>query len=142
TVDARTRIVSVSQVSYLTGQRLNMPAVADIAWQAGARLIVDATHALGVVPVDANLCDFLVSSCYKWLLAVHGAGVFVWNRSRVTDLRPASLGWHSVARRGGIGHPTDVILRPDADRFEVGNPSLPSIYVLNNALTRLFDLTA
>ena len=142
TVDARTRIVSVSQVSYLTGQRLNMPAVADIAWRVGARLIVDATHALGVVPVDANLCDFLVSSCYKWLLAVHGVGVFVWNRSRVADLQPASLGWHSVARRGGIDRPTEVTLRPDADRFEVGNPSLPSIYVLNNALNRLFDLTA
>lgn len=140
-VDARTRIVSVSQVSYLTGQRLSLPAVADIAWQAGARLIVDATHALGVVPVDANLCDFLVSSCYKWLLAAHGLGVFVWNRSRVADLQPASIGWHSVASRGGIDRPTDVALRPDADRLEVGNPSLPSVYILHNALTRLFELT-
>ncbi|MGH2458492.1 MAG: aminotransferase class V-fold PLP-dependent enzyme [Chloroflexota bacterium] len=141
-VDARTRVVSVSQVSYLTGQRLSLPAVADIAWQAGARLIVDATHALGVVPVDANLCDFLVSSCYKWLLAAHGVGVFVWNRSRVADLEPASVGWHSVASRGGIERPTAVALRPDADRFEIGNPSLPSVYILRNALARLFELTA
>lgn len=141
-VDRRTRVLAVSQVSYLTGQRLNMPAVADIAWQVDARLIVDATHALGVVPVDANLCDFLVSSCYKWLLAAHGVGVFVWNRSRVPDMRPTSLGWHSVSQRGGLDNPTDVILRPDADRLEVGNPSFPSVYLLNNALDRLAEVTA
>ncbi|HVC34778.1 MAG TPA: aminotransferase class V-fold PLP-dependent enzyme [Chloroflexota bacterium] len=142
TVDERTRIVSASQVSYLTGQRLNLAAVADIAWKAGARLIVDATHALGVVPVDANLCDFLVSSCYKWLLGAHGVGVFVWNRSRVPDLQPANLGWHSVTQRGALDRPTEIRLRPDADRLEVGNPSFPSIYVLNNALERLAELTA
>jgi selenocysteine lyase/cysteine desulfurase len=136
-VDERTRLVVVSQVSYLTGQRLSLPAVADIAWGAGAHLLVDATHALGVVPVDANYCDFLVSSCYKWLLAAHGVGVFVWNRARVPDLQPASLGWHSVSHRAGHSNPTDVVLRPDADRFEIGNPSFPSVYVLTNALERL-----
>lgn len=141
-VDGRTRLVSVSQVSYLTGQRLNLPAVADVAWCAGAYLLVDATHALGVVPVDANDCDFLVSSCYKWLLGTHGVGVFVWNRSRVPELRPASLGWHSVSRRGGPDRPTEVDVRPDADRLEIGNPSFVSIYALNNALERLAELTA
>ncbi|HVB96895.1 MAG TPA: aminotransferase class V-fold PLP-dependent enzyme [Chloroflexota bacterium] len=142
TVDRRTRLVAVSQVSYLTGQRLNIAATADVAWQVGARLLVDATHALGVVPVDANLCDFLVSSCYKWLLGVHGVGIFVWNRSRVPELEPASLGWHSVSERGGVANPTQVALRPNADRFEIGNPSFPSVYVLNDALERLATLSA
>jgi len=136
-VDERTRLVAVSQVSYLTGQRVNLPAVADIAWQVGARLLVDATHALGAVEVDANYCDFLVSSCYKWLLAAHGAGVFVWNRSRVPQLEPASLGWHSVAQRGGLENPAEISLRPDADRLEVGNPAFPTVYLLDNALDRL-----
>jgi selenocysteine lyase/cysteine desulfurase len=136
-VDDRTRLVVVSQVSYLTGQRLSLPAVADIAWSVGAHLLVDATHALGVVPVDANYCDFLVSSCYKWLLAAHGIGVFVWNRARVPYLEPPSLGWHSVSHRAGRGGPTEVLLRPDADRFEIGNPSFPSVYLLANALERL-----
>jgi cysteine desulfurase / selenocysteine lyase len=141
-VDERTRIVAASHVSYITGQRLNLPALADIAWQVGARFVVDATHALGVVPVDANYCDFLVSSCYKWLLAAHGTGVFVWNRSRVPDLEPASVGWHSVAHRGGREEPTEVVFRPDADRFEIGNPSFPSVYLLRNALDRLAKVPA
>ncbi len=142
TIDRRTRLVAVSQVSFLTGQRLSLAAIADAAWQVGARLLVDATHALGVIPVDANLCDFLVSSCYKWLLGVHGVGIFVWNRSRVPELEPVNLGWHSVASRGGKTDPTQVALRPDADKFEMGNPSFPSIYVLNNVLERLAMLPA
>jgi selenocysteine lyase/cysteine desulfurase len=141
-VDERTRVLAVSHVSYLTGQRMSLPALADIAWQAGARLLVDATHALGAVPVDANYCDFLVSSCYKWLLAVHGTGIFVWNRSRVPQLEPLSVGWHSVEHHAGWEDPTEVVLRADADRFEIGNPAFPSIYMLNNALTRLSSLSA
>lgn len=141
-VDERTRILAVSQVSYLTGQRTSLPAIANIAWQAGARLLVDATHALGAVTVDANYCDFLVSSGYKWLLAAHGIGVFVWNRSRVTDLDPASLGWHSVEHGPGLAQPTQVHLKPDADRLEIGNPPFPSVYILNNALERLSQIGA
>ncbi len=139
-VDERTRLIAASQVSYLTGQRSSLPALANVAWQAGALLLIDATHALGVVPVDANYCDFLVSSCYKWLLAAHGLGVFVWNRSRVPHFEPTSLGWHSVAQRAGISDPTEVVLRSDADRFEIANPSFPSIYVLRNALERLAEV--
>jgi len=139
-VDKRTRVVAISQVSYLTGQRISLPAVADIAWQVGARLVVDATHALGVVPVDANYCDFLVSSCYKWLLAGHGLGVFVWNRSRVPELKPASLGWHSIIPSSGPATPLLVNLRPDADRLEAGNPAFPSIYLLHASLTRLAEI--
>lgn len=139
-VDDRTRVVAVSQVSYLTGQRLSLPAVANIAWQRGARLLVDATHAMGAVPVDANYCDYLVCSCYKWLLAAHGAGIFVWNRSRVPELLPSSLGWHSVSHSGGHENPTEINLRADADRLEPGNPSFPSLYLLCNALERLAEV--
>jgi cysteine desulfurase/selenocysteine lyase len=34
------------------------------------------------------------------------------------------------------------VLRPDADRLEIGNPSFPGAYVLNNALERLASLMA
>ena len=142
TVDDRTRVVAVSHVSYLTGQRVSLPAVANVAWQSGAYLLVDATHALGAVPVDANHCDFLVSSCYKWLLAAHGLGIFVWNRSRVPTLVPASVGWHSVVGGAGWKKHFEVTFRSDADRFEIANPAFPSVYVLHNALNRLADITA
>jgi selenocysteine lyase/cysteine desulfurase len=140
--DERTRLIAASQVSFLTGQRLDVTELGELARSVDARLLIDATHALGVVPVDAGACDFLVSSCYKWLLAAHGVGIFVWNRERFPDLEPASLGWHSVARFGEIENPTEVVLRPDADRLEIGNPSFPSVYILDNALERLTRVSA
>ena len=52
--DARTRAVYVSQVTSLTGQRVDVAALA-AGLPQGTMLIVDASHALGVVPVDGRL---------------------------------------------------------------------------------------
>ena len=139
-VDRRTRLVLVSLVSYLTGQRLDLARCADIAHGVGARLAVDATHAAGVVPVPGGVCDFVVSSCYKWLLATHGVGLFGYSARRVGDLVPATVGWHSVGHRGGTTDPLAMPWRPDASRLEAGNPSLLGLAVLDNALARLEGL--
>jgi cysteine desulfurase / selenocysteine lyase len=133
-VDRRTRLVLVSQVSYLTGQRVDLARCAEIARAAGAWLAVDATHALGVVPVPGQLCDFVVSSCYKWLLATHGVGIFAYDPARVGDIEPATMGWHSVLHRGGFDDPLKMPLRPDASRLEAGNPNFFGLFVLDNAL--------
>src|ERR1700730_12064805 len=136
-VDRRTRLILVSQVSYLTGQRLDVARCAEIAHGVGARLAVDATHAAGVVPVPGLVCDFVVSSCYKWLLATHGVGLFGYSARRVGELVPASVGWHSVGHRGGSDAPLAMPWRPDASALQAGNPSLLGLAVLDNALARL-----
>ena len=133
-VDKRTRLVLVSQVSYLTGQRVDLARCAEIARAAGAWLAVDATHALGAAPVPGRLCDFVVSSCYKWLLATHGVGIFAYDPARVGDIEPATMGWHSVLHRGGFDDPLKMPLRPDASRLEAGNPNFLGLFVLDNAL--------
>jgi selenocysteine lyase/cysteine desulfurase len=133
-VDKRTRLILVSQVSYLTGQRVDLARCAELARAAGAWLAVDATHALGVVPVPGQLCDFVVSSCYKWLLATHGVGIFAYDPARVGDIEPATMGWHSVLHRGGFNDPLKMPLRPDASRLEAGNPNFFGLFVLDNAL--------
>ena len=60
-VDGRTRVIAVSLVSYLTGHRHDLRALRVMADRAGARLVVDASHALGVVAVDASLADVVVA---------------------------------------------------------------------------------
>ncbi len=136
-IDGRTRLVVASLVSYLTGQRLDLAALRDATRRHGALLAIDATHAFGLMPVDANQCDFLVSSCYKWQLATHGVGVFVVGAESAATNSPATLGWHSVQRREGAANPTAIHLRPDAARFEAGNPGFLALYVLESALLRL-----
>ncbi len=136
-LDDRTRVLAVSHVSYLTGRRYDLAALRALADQYGALLSIDATHAAGVVPVAAHHADLLVSSCYKFLLGVHGAAIFYCNPQRLGNLQPQSLGWHSVASHHTVAAPTDFTLSPTATRFEAGNPPFMALAVLENALATL-----
>ena len=139
-IDDRTRVVAVSQVSFLTGQRLRLEQLAELVRQSHAVLSLDATHGAGVVEVPAGCADVLVSSCYKWLLGVHGLAIFYCNAERQPDLRPPFLGWHTAASFGDWRDPTRYSVRPEAARFEPGNPSFVGIYILDNALDRLLEI--
>ncbi len=138
-VDGRTRAVVVSQVSYLTGLRHNLEALSRIAHDRGAWLVVDATHAAGVVPIPGPLCDFVLSACYKWLLGWHGVALLGWNRDRVPDLEPALLGWRTPASVPDRTNPKEFELQAGAARFETGNPSNVGIFVLETSLRYLLE---
>jgi len=66
--DEKTRLVYISQVNYNTGQHIDIaPLSAELAAR-GIPLLNDASHAMGVVPVDGRDADFVVCCGYKWLL--------------------------------------------------------------------------
>jgi selenocysteine lyase/cysteine desulfurase len=107
----RTRVVSVSAVSYKTGTRLPfLRELGEEAHRAGALFCVDATQALGRVPVPTAGVDYLVASGYKWLLGTHGIGVVYLSPRLRERLEPATAGWYAVEN----------IFRPD--RFETFTP--------------------
>lgn len=125
----QTRLVYVSHVSTRTGRRIDINALADAVHAVGAHLLVDATHSLGIVPVDATNIDFLVCSGYKWLLGTH-LGILLWNRALVAQLHPP-VGWRSAKP---LRAPDAYELHLDAARTEVGNPNFIDLYILDNAL--------
>lgn len=139
-IDDRTRVVAMSHVSYFTGQRQDLAALSELVRGSNAIFLVDATHAAGAIPVDARYADILISSCYKWLLGVHGVSIFYWNRERLPDLKPPFLGWNSTESITMWNAPTDYVLKSTADRFVPGNPSFLGIYVLENALDQLLAI--
>ena len=136
-VDGRTRAIAVSHVAYLTGARHDLRRLRALADRVGARLVVDASHALGVVPVDGTLCDVVVACCYKWVLGVHGVGVFYVNSRRWPGLAAPWVGWHSTHRDDDWRNRTEYRLREDGSRFEAGNPPFLPVYVLESALRTL-----
>jgi len=139
-VDRRTRAIAVSHVGYLTGARHDLGRLRGLADRVGARLVVDASHALGVVPVDGRLCDVVVACCYKWLLAVHGVGVFYVNSRRWPGLAAPWVGWHSTHREDDWRRRTEYRMREGGSRFEAGNPPFLPVYILDSALRILDDL--
>ena len=125
----RTRLVYVSHVSTRTGRRIDIHRLCNSAHRVGAKLLVDATHSLGIIPVDASDVDYLVCSGYKWLLGTH-MGIVMWNRARDDDFHPP-VGWRS----GTPGTSPDAYhLHADAARLEVGNPNFVDLYIMENAL--------
>ena len=136
-VDRRTRIIAISHVSYLTGARWDLNALREIADAVGARLVVDASHSLGVIPVDAGLCDVVVSCCYKWMFGAHGVGVFFVNSDRWPDLGPPWMGWHSIEPNSDRGRTNRYRMKDSMERFESGNYSFVSLYMLDTGLAAL-----
>ena len=139
-IDERTRVVHLSQVSMFTGQRMDVARISALVRSSNAIFALDATHAAGVMPVDATLADVMMSSCYKWLLGVHGTAVFYVNNETLPDFQPPFLGWASPEKHGGWREPLAYDLKKDAHRFQPGNPSYIGIYILNNALSHLLDI--
>ena len=139
-IDERTRVVAVSHVSMFTGQRIDLPRLSEVVRASNAIFLLDATHAAGAVPVEAGYADIVISSCYKWLLGVHGTAIFYWNRERLPDLNPPFLGWNSTPVSTSWRNPTQFEFHDNADRFLAGNPSFISLYILDNALDHLLEV--
>jgi len=82
-VDRRTRALLVSSVGWVTGERLDLAALSELAEERGFFLVVDAVQQLGAIAIDCTKLgiDFLTSGGYKWLNAPFGCGVFYTRRA-------------------------------------------------------------
>lgn len=131
--DARTRLVYVSQVNALTGEHADIGAIAAALEGSGITLMVDASHALGVVPVDARIASFTVACSYKFMLGIH-EGILCWNRSRHPEFLPAGAGWYSGSAPAG---PASYAPKDDARRAEYGNVGHLGAYLLEESVAYL-----
>lgn len=128
--DRRTRLTYVSQVNALTGQHVDIAHISESLAGTDTALLVDASHAFGAVPVQAELCDFVVGSTYKFLLGTH-QGIFTWNRQKSPDFRPSCVGWWS-ADPGSTA--ADFEMKADAKRSEYGNVGHLGLYLLQESI--------
>lgn len=127
----RTRMVSVSQVSYKTGTQIPfMQELADEAHRAGALFCVDATQALGRVPVSVEGVDYLVASSYKWLLGTHGLGVTYLSPEMRARLHPRTVGWYSVDSLFYPERFESYTPKSSAGQLQSGMPNFPGIFAL------------
>ena len=137
-IHSRTRLVSVSAVSYRTGTRIPYLAqLARDAHTAGAVFAVDATQALGRIPVSLEGVDYLVASSYKWLLGTHGLAVVYFAPSLRDRLRPRAVGWYSVEHDTTEERFREFRFKPGAARLATGMPNFPAMYALKEGLELL-----
>jgi selenocysteine lyase/cysteine desulfurase len=128
-IDDRTALVCCTTISYRTGHRQDLAAIADLAHAHGALVLADSFQAVGAIDIDAPSVgvDFVTGGTVKYLLASAGLG-FLWVRgSLLPGLLPSQTGWFADEDifRMDI---SDYSPHATARRFDAGTPPVPNIY--------------
>lgn len=133
-VDDRTRLVVISHVSYRSGYRADLEAVADCAHDHGALLLVDASQSVGAVPLEVSGVDFIAACTRKWLLATHGLAFLYCRQDLLDRLQPFYAGWRGTVEPLSVANTFDYTFHDDARRFETGLLDYTAVYTLHSAL--------
>lgn len=118
-VDRRTSVVALSAVQSATGEVADLDTVSAAARDVGALVVVDATQAVGWLPVDASRVDALVCAGYKWLMSPRGSAFLTLGTRLRERLRPLNAGWYAGEDVHGSYYGPPLRLAEDARRFDV-----------------------
>lgn len=131
----RTRLLSVSYVQFLTGQRLDLKTLGQMCHDNNTLFCVDGIQALGATDIDVADCqiDFLASGIHKWLMGPQGLGFVYVSESLQERLQPTYAGWTSVVDEWNM---LDYNLewKPTATRYELGTLNFMAIAGFHAAL--------
>jgi selenocysteine lyase/cysteine desulfurase len=119
----RTRLVSVSWVSYSTGFRVDLQELSRLCRSHGALLVVDASQAIGGLPFQSGDFEFDLMACatYKWLLGPYGLGFSLIGSDLLQQLTTPNVHWMRVKGAEDFNRldECDLDLVEDASRFDV-----------------------
>lgn len=134
-ITSRTKIVTVSWVSFEDGYRHDLGALAEIAHEHGALFCVDAIQGLGAFPLDVQACgiDALYCGGAKWMLSLQGVSFLYVHPNLIDRLGVATPGWRSVADMWNFLE-YEQPFAPDATRFEGGTPNFIGALSLNESI--------
>lgn len=118
-IDERTTLVAYSVVQSATGEVTDAAAVHAAARAYGALVVLDATQAVGWLPVHARYADALVCGAYKWLMSPRGTAFLVLAPELADRLTPLAAGWTAAADPHSAYYGLPMNLAPGAHRFDV-----------------------
>jgi kynureninase len=124
-LDDDAALVTLSVVQYRSGALHDVAELTRLAHEAGALVVWDASHAVGVVPLefDAHDVDLAVGCTYKYGNSGPGSPAWLYVNRRLQDeLRVPIQGWFAQVDQFAMG--------PDFERaegirgFQVASPPL------------------
>jgi selenocysteine lyase/cysteine desulfurase len=128
-IDERTALVCCTAVSFRSGHRHDVSAIAELAHAQGALLLADSYQAIGALELDVRTlgADVVTGGTVKYLLGSAGLG-FMWLRDPLsTDLLPTQTGWFADEDIFAMSI-ADYSPHATARRFDSGTPPVPSLY--------------
>ncbi|GAB5404521.1 MAG: aminotransferase class V-fold PLP-dependent enzyme [Aureliella sp.] len=141
-IDSRTRIVSLSWVGFLSGYRIDVAQVVEMAHELDCLVCLDAIQGLGVFPLDvkATNVDFVCADGHKWMLGPEGAGMLYIAERHLPNLAPVGIGWGSLA--AGSFQPGAEQLKQTAGIYEGGSSNMPGLLGLQGSIETLLSCGA
>lgn len=131
----KTRLVTVSLVSFFNGFLLPLPPVVEaVRKHSPSLLAVDVTQALGRIPLQLDGVDLIVSSTHKWILASHGGGLVGVPAKRAKEWTVPAGGWFNLQDAFGPNRFETAVSKPGAASFTVGMPNYPAVYAIRAGL--------
>jgi selenocysteine lyase/cysteine desulfurase len=128
-IDERTALVCCTTLSYRSGHRHDIAAIAEAAHAAGAIVLADSYQACGAVELDVRSlgADVVTGGTVKYLLGTAGLG-FMWVRPDVREaLVPTQTGWFADEDIFAMSI-ADYSPHASARRFDSGTPPVPALY--------------
>src|SRR5450755_886211 len=117
-VTERTRLISISHVTWTTGARLDIGAIAHLGRERGIPVLIDGAQSAGAIPIDVKALgvDFYAIPMQKWLCGPDGTGALYVRREALNYITPTYVGYWSIKHEEGI----EWELADGAQRFELG----------------------
>ncbi len=123
TLNRNTAIAALPPCLWTDGGTLDLVAIGHRCRELGVALVVDATQAVGAMPLDVNEIqpDFLACSAYKWLLGPYTLG-FLYAAPHRQSGTPLEFHHWNHGNLTAVGTPIPYAddLSPGARRYDMG----------------------
>jgi kynureninase len=134
-VSPGTAVVVLSHVAYRSGYLADAAAITKVAHEAGALLVLDLCHSVGVAPVELDVwgVDLAVGCTYKYLNGGPGAPAFAYVRSELQgQLRQPIQGWIGSATPFQMGQGYEP--GPGIRGFQSGTPPILGMLAMQDMI--------
>ncbi len=139
-ITPETALVTLTHTTFKSGYIYDMPAVTELAHQAGALMLWDLSHSVGAMPLALNTAgvDLAVGCTYKYLNGGPGAPAFLFVRRELqNDLLNPLWGW--FGQKDQFDFTLDYTPGPGLQRFLVGTPPMLSTAAVEPAVDLLLE---
>jgi cysteine desulfurase / selenocysteine lyase len=132
-ITERTRLIAVTSASNVTGTKLDLEGIYQIASSASVKLLVDGAQGAGAMQIDMGKTpfDFLALTGHKHLFGPQGTGALIIRK-------PDEL---ASFMRGGTGSLSEKTVHPEfpPDKFEAGTLNTPGYAGLTAGIRFLLE---
>ena len=134
-VTPRTRLITLSHVTWTVGSRLAISEVGALGRERGIPVLIDGAQSAGAIPLDLHALgvDFYAIPGQKWLCGPDGTGALYASHEALKHVTSTYVGYWSTED----AHGEEWKLQENARRFEVGGRQTAATAAQASSLTWL-----